>query len=156
MRLLIQILGLVFLSSACSKEEPGIYSGKQLEYALYQVNVEYAYSGKVIFSELLSGEIEVKIQLIGERGDDSYFFPAHLHYGAFGDADAPMAAMLNPVDMQTLESVTILGKLVKGEILKFDDLHQFDGHVKVHLADEGPDYHLILVAGNIGSNLLEN
>lgn len=28
----------------------------------------------------------------------------------------------------------------------------FDGHVKVHLANDGPDYGEILVAGNIGRN----
>jgi hypothetical protein len=35
--------------------------------------------------------------------------------------------------------------------LKFEDLSNFDGHVKIHLANEGPDYSVILVAGNLGA-----
>jgi hypothetical protein len=31
-------------------------------------------------------------------------------------------------------------------------MKSFDGHVKIHLANEGPDYEVILVAGNVGGN----
>ena len=58
--------------------------------------------------------------------------------------------MLNPVSSNKLESTTLLGSLSDGRNLKFDDLAAFDGHIKIHLANEGPDYTVILVAGNLG------
>src|SRR5690606_22543336 len=82
----------------------------------------------------------------------AHYFPAHLHYGAYGATDAPMAAMLSPVDLRTLKSVTVVESLASGESFNFEDVADFDGHVKVHLAADGPDYHIILVAGNIGKN----
>lgn len=99
-----------------------------------------------------TGGVEITLQLLGDRGDAAYYFPAHLHYGEYDMPEAPMAAMLNPVDIRTLKSVTVVGKLSSGEVFNFDDLENFDGHIKVHLADDGPDYHVILVAGNIGKN----
>ena len=45
-----------------------------------------------------------------------------------------------------------MSSLTNGEKLDFDDLEFFEAHIKVHLAAEGPDYNVILVAGNIGNS----
>jgi hypothetical protein len=143
-------VALVFLS--CQGNDEETFTGRQIKYKLLSANSEYPYEGTALFREMETGSVEITIQLSGDRGDVAYYFPAHLHYGVYGMPDAPMAAMLNPLDLRTLKSETIIDKLSSGEAFRFDDLEDFDGHIKVHLADDGPDYHVILVAGNIGKN----
>lgn len=152
MRCIFVFVPFLLIMSACGKEEEGLYTGQQLEYLLYSATSEYAYEGKVLFKEMVTGELEVTVQLFGDKREQAYFFPAHLHYESYDAPNAPMAAMLNPVDIRTLKSVSVIRQLARGENLSFNQLPDFDGHVKVHLAEDGPDYKVILVAGNIGSN----
>lgn len=63
-----------------------------------------------------------------------------------------MAQMLAPVDARNLESKTVVNKLADGSQMDFQRFKNFDGHIKVHLAEDGPDYHVILAVGNIGVN----
>ena len=142
----------VVLSVFSCGQEDATFKGRQITYPLSAANTDYLYEGTAIFKELEMGGVEVTLQLAGDRGEGAYYFPVHLHYGEYDMPEAPMAAMLNPVDIRTLKSVTIVDKLSSGEAFNFDDLGNFDGHIKVHLADDGPDYHVILVAGNIGKN----
>lgn len=147
------LLIFVILASACREEEDSAYTGRELEYDLDQVTPEYNYRGKILFKELQTGALEIHIELMGERAAGEHYFPAHLHYGKFELPHAPMAVLLNPVDIRTLKSVTVSDSLADGESFAFEDIQDFDGHVKVHLAEDGPDYHVILVAGNIGRNV---
>lgn len=142
----------ILICSSCAKDDEEELIGREAEYELLPANAEYLYEGRVLFRDLKSGGVEITIELSGNKGDAAYYFPAHLHHGAYDTPEAPMAAMLNPVDIRTLKSVTVVNKLATGEPFRFDDLDGFDGHIKVHLADDGPDYHVILVAGNIGKN----
>jgi len=153
MRHIFLFLGILCIYSSCSSEEgDNTYTGKEIEYELFQASDAYNYQGKVLFKELKSGQIETVIQLNGDKGNEAYYFPAHLHFGTYDSPDAPMAVMLTPVDFRTLTSITVVGELSNGEILSFGGLTDFDGHIKVHLAADGPDYTVILVAGNIGTN----
>ncbi|WP_192349587.1 hypothetical protein [Algoriphagus sp. Y33] len=136
---------------SCSESDPDIYTGQKLEYQLYKAS-EFDYTGTLTVRELTDGNLELTIQLQGERSTSSTTFPAHLHYGNYSDPEAPMAAMLNSVSGSDLHSKTVLGALMNGDKLSYEDFQSFDGHVKVHLANEGPDYRVILVAGGIGSN----
>lgn len=95
--------------------------------------------------------MEWTLRLDGAKSHSEVSFPAHLHFGSYDQPNAPLAQVLTPVSSQNLNSVTLLGPLSNGATLRFDDLLLFDGHVKVHLASEGPDYGVILVAGNLGS-----
>lgn len=140
----------LFCCFSCAGDDEEKFAGRKVEYALLSANLEYNYEGMVLFREMETGSVEITIQLTGNKGESAYYFPAHLHYGAYNMPDAPMAAMLSPVDIRTLESVTVVDKLATGEAFTFDELEGFEGHIKVHLADDGPDYHVILVAGNIG------
>ncbi|MDR7131907.1 hypothetical protein J2X69_004273 [Algoriphagus sp. 4150] len=139
---------------SCSESDPDSYTGQKLEYQLYKAS-EYDYTGTLTVRELTDGNLELTLQLQGERSTSSTTFPAHLHYGNYSEPEAPMAAMLTPVSGSNLQSKTVLGALMNGDKLSFEDFQSFDGHVKVHLANEGPDYRVILVAGDIGSNLDE-
>ncbi|MCH6233499.1 hypothetical protein [Cognataquiflexum rubidum] len=148
-------LAFIFLSSlvlfSCEQEKETIYTTNELTYNLYQGS-DFNYTGKVQIKELLSGDLELTLELNGSKDTDPYFFPAHLHFGSYETADSPIAFQLDPVDIRTLKSVTILGQLSDGSKLKFADLNTFDGHIKIHLADSGPDYQVILSVGNIGTN----
>lgn len=148
-------LAFIFLSAlvliSCEQEKETIYTTNELTYNLYQGS-DFNYTGNVKIKELLSGDLELTLELNGNKDNDPYFFPAHLHFGSYEIADSPIAFQLNPVDIRTLKSVTILGQLSDGSKLKFADLNTFDGHIKIHLADSGPDYQVILSVGNIGAN----
>ncbi|MEB2778063.1 hypothetical protein SYJ56_22310 [Algoriphagus sp. D3-2-R+10] len=146
---------LVLLSfGSCSETDPDIYTGQKLEYQLYKAS-EYDYNGTLTVRELTDGNLELSLQMVGQSSTSATTFPAHLHYGDYTDSEAPMAFMLTPVSGSDLHSKTVLGPLMNGTKLSFEDMKTFDGHVKVHLASEGPDYKVILVAGNIGSNVDE-
>lgn len=148
-------LAFIFLASlvlfSCEPEKETIYTTNELTYNLYQGS-DFNYTGKVHIKELLSGDLEMTLELNGNKDTDPYFFPAHLHFGSYETSDSPIAFQLDPVDVRTLKSKTILGQLSDGSKLKFADLETFDGHIKIHLADSGPDYQVILSVGNIGAN----
>ncbi|OOG74937.1 hypothetical protein [Algoriphagus sp. A40] len=146
---------LVFLMAvglgACTEQEPDLYTGKQLEFGLFKSS-DFEYNGTLTVNELRDGKLEFDIQLEGANSSTEYNFPAHLHFGGYDQADAPIAYLLNPVSSKDLESSTVLGELSDGSKLTFEQMKTFDGHVKIHLANEGPDYEVILVAGNVGGN----
>ena len=137
---------------ACQQEEDeSLYTGNSASYDLFQSS-DFEYRGVATFRELISGDVEVEIELQGPSSNDPYFFTSHLHFGSYDAESADVAYLLNPVDIKTLNSKTILGQLSNGDNLDFEALKTFDGHIKIHLADEGPDYAVILATGNIGSN----
>ncbi len=147
------LIGVLMLCFSCSQQEDEVYSKREARQTLHPANSMFKYEGEVIFKEMLSGEIEVVIELKGEKGYEAYYFPAHLHFGTYDTPDAQLAVMLDPVDIRTLKSTTVISELSDGTKLRFDNLDLFEGHVKIHLAADGPDYEVILSAGNIGGNL---
>lgn len=149
-KLLLALIVSVGLAS-CSDQEPDLYTGNQLDFELFQSST-YDFRGNLEVKELTNGSLEFKIRMDGAKSYGDYSYPAHLHFGSYDQADAPIAHLLNPVSAKNLESVTVIGTLSDGSTLTFDQLKTFDGHVKIHLANEGPDYGVILVAGNVGSN----
>src|SRR5690606_5275349 len=76
---------LLFSHFSCSLEdEEAVFTGRQAEYPLHQTHTEFGYQGKVVFKELPSEELEVTILLEGEKGDEAYYFPTHLHFKCYG------------------------------------------------------------------------
>lgn len=139
---------------ACSETEPEQYTGQELSYDLFKAS-DYDFTGRLTVKELVGGQLEFNLRLNGPKATSDYSYPAHFHFGSYDQADAAIAYMLSPVSAKSLESVTVLGKLSDGTTLSFEEMKFFDGHIKVHLAGEGPDYQVILVAGNVGGNLSE-
>jgi hypothetical protein len=155
MKKLLLILIASFSFWSCSKTDDKKYSGNQLEFNLFQSS-EYDFRGRLLVKELLDGNLELTLKMTGPKSSSEYLFPAHLHFGSYDQANSSIASLLNPVSSKTLESVTVLGALSDGSRLDFQAMKLFDGHVKIHLANDGPDYGVILVAGNIGSNPTAN
>ncbi len=145
------ILLLITGMLSCQKEEESVYSGNSVSYDLFQSS-DFEYKGLATFRELKSGEVEIALELQGPRSEEAYYFTSHLHFGPYDAEGADVAYLLNPVDIRTLGSKTVLGQLSNGTSLDFEAVKNFDGHIKIHLADEGPDYSVILATGNIGSN----
>lgn len=132
--------------TSCDKLKESIYTDKVLKYDLNTVSTQYGYTGNVVIKEFSDGGgLEVTLTLEGEDSRNAYYFPAHLHFGQYHQGEhADMAAALNPVDIRPLKSVTML------KDFSLDQLNSGYFHIKVHLAEEGPDYNVILVAGNVG------
>lgn len=151
MNKLILIPFLLLFIVSCQNESESKYTNNELAYFLFPGS-DFDYTGIATFKELLNGELELTIQLDGAKGTEAYYFPAHLHFGSYDVAGAPMAFHLQPIDSRTLTSTTLIGQLSDGRKLSFPDLEDLDAHIKVHLADSGPDYAVILVLGNIGRN----
>ncbi|WP_425638421.1 hypothetical protein ACPUEN_03295 [Algoriphagus yeomjeoni] len=154
MRNVIIVLLVLICFGSCTESDQDLYTGQRLDFQLFKAS-DFNYSGTFSVRELIDGNLEATIQLVGERSSAATTFPAHLHHGDYTDPEAPMALMLTPVSGDDLQSKTVLGSLMDGTKLSFEDMKIFDGHVKVHLASEGPDYQVILVAGNVGSNVDE-
>lgn len=150
------IFGFLFLSGfwSCTDPEPEVYSGQKLDYELFKSS-DFDYSGQLSVQELIDGSLELTIMLKGASSASATTYPAHLHFGTYDQADTPIAAILNAIPSKELKSVTILDKLSDGNKLDFDAFKNFNGHVKVHLAADGPDYGVILVAGNVGNTNLD-
>jgi len=142
-----------FLS--CGIEEESDYTQNIITYSLV-AGSDFDFSGVANVRELRVGGVEVELVLSGQKTTEPYFYPAHLHFGAYDSTVAPMAQMLSPVDARTLESRTVITQLHDGSSMDFNRFKNFDGHIKVHLAEDGPDYNTILVLGNVGANASMN
>lgn len=146
MRSLILLLCILALNGCSDDTEPSDYTGKQEAYTLVQGS-DFPISGIATFLERRDGTTEIQILLTGTEGDISH--PAHLHYGDYSIPDAEMAATLTPVFGKTGKSITILEALMDETPISYDELINFEGHIKVHL-DGGPNKSTILAAGDIG------
>lgn len=147
------MFGIIFsmFISACTITEPVDYLNK-ITYELNKSS-DFDYTGTLEVRERTDGKLELVLRMFGATANQSISYPAHLHFGSYDTPDAEMAAVLNPVNANTLTSITDLSQLADGSNLTFEEFKSFDGHIKVHLASEGPDYKVILVAGNVGSNI---
>lgn len=133
----------------CSSDDNGNneLTGRALVYPLASGS-DYNTSGTVTFQEKKDGNLRVVVE-IGPTGLEVHH-PVHLHYGAY-EKDAPMAALLQPAYGMTGKSTTDNIVLADYTLLTYDDLKNFDGHVKVH-GDDDANKDLILACGNIGTN----
>jgi hypothetical protein len=150
MRASLSVVFVVLFLVSCQVEEEK-YTARSVTYSLFQSS-DFPYEGTASVRELQSGELEVELILTGATSREQYFFPTHLHFGSYEEADAVIATVLNPIDIRTLRSTTVLGTLSDGSTLQFEDFTGFDGHIKIHLAEDGPDYSIILASGNVGKN----
>lgn len=151
MKKLLSILLISLIFFACNKEDDRRYTRNEVTYQLFQSS-DFAYMGMATLRELNTGELEMEITLDGPKDSTPYFFPVHLHFGSYDQADTPIAFLFNPVDIRTLKSVTKMDVLSDGRVLTFEDFKNFDGHIKIHLADSGPEYNIYLTVGNVGAN----
>jgi hypothetical protein len=147
-KLLVVVLGLIILG--CQERENTIdeFTGNELVYSLQSGSV-YAISGTIMFKERKDGSSQVYVNLSGTEGNIE--LPVHLHLGDISEADADVAALLNPVNGSTGKSETHLKKLANELPISFADIKALNASIKIHLSETGPGRDIILAAGNIGS-----
>lgn len=155
MRKLLFVFFLAIALMGCSETESEIYTGNQRNYELFKSS-DFDFSGSVEVKELVAGGLEFSIALAGPKGESSINYPAHLHFGGIEQPNVIIAAMLNPVNSPTLKSTTTINELTDGTKLNFKSFETFQGHIKVHLTSDGPDYKIILVSGHVGKNFIRS
>lgn len=146
-RFLIPVFSILVLFS-CETKEPEVVA-EELTYNLFRAGYEPVY-GEVTFSDIGEGAVRATITL--ENTDERFDFPAHLHFGSIAEV-GELAIRLQDVDGATGQSVTDLSAVTmpNGEAFRFEMLEEFNGSVKIHLA-EGVLGQYVLSYGNIGAN----
>ena len=148
-KLLIFILPVFFLACTSSEETKDIYTGESVSYSLFSGS-DVGSAGEVEFKERTDGSVDVIITLDQYNGRES--FPVHLHYGDLSNPDAPQATLLSNFSGEKGQSITNVKTLADESLFTIERARNFDGSIKIHLGDTGPDYDVIISAGNIGSN----
>ena len=139
--LLIFVLGFTFLSGCSKDDAPEISESKvfQLRYV-----DDPSLLGKVIIKKNTDGSSTVSLQL---NGTSTEVHPAYIYYNSLAQG-GPIAITLDPCGC--LESNTVVTKLDNGQDISYEELINFNGHVKIHHTYQ--DIGTILLNGNIGSN----
>lgn len=104
-------------------------------------------SGTIMFAERKSGFTLATINLSGTNADGDH--PAHIHANDIATGGGIIIDLTN-VDGQTGMSQTHIEKNNSGDPVSYEDLIDFDGHVKVHLSAE--NLSSVIAGGDIGSN----
>ena len=144
------MLALIGGLASCQKSElVSDFTGNQAVYTL-AAGSTYDVNGTVTFKERKNGTTTVLIELTGTEGDSK--FPVHLHLGNISTPDAEIALLLSPVTASTGKSETIVTALANETQVTYKELLAMAACVKIHLAQSGPSYSVILAAGNIGAN----
>jgi len=149
-KILVLVLGLSIIG--CQERENALddFTGNEVVYSLKSGSV-YDISGTITFKERKDGSAQVFVSLSGTEGNIE--LPVHLHLGDISEADADVAALLNPVKGTTGKSETHLTKLANEQAISFADILELNASVKIHLSETGPGRDIILAAGNIGAAL---
>jgi hypothetical protein len=155
MKAIVSILGLALvLLWGCQSNEDvpaapdSSLTGNAVTYELSAASL-WDIHGTATFYERKDGSTLVALKLEGM--DDSNLHPAHLHFGDITVDKAEIAVPLKSVDGATGTSNTIVRMLSDETPVTYEQLKNFDGCVKIHLAAEGDGANVILAGGNIGS-----
>jgi hypothetical protein len=149
MKQVIGLLTLVAFLIACqeSVSPKTDFTGNESTYALLSGST-YPINGTVTFKEKKDGSTFIRIEVSGTEGEIQH--PVHLHMGDISVAGADVIALLNPVLGKTGISETDLSMLSDESTITYQQLVQYNGCIKIHLSDSGPDKNIILAGGNIG------
>ena len=135
----------------CSADDTAVneYTGNEISYSLFSGS-EIGTAGEVTFKERTDRTVDIIVTL-DNRYQGNY--PVHLHYCDLSIPDAPQATLLADYDGEKNISMTNLSLLADETPFTFDRVDGFNGSVKIRLGRTGPDYDVLISAGNIGSNV---
>lgn len=127
----------------CSNDES---SSDQLQSKVFQLRYVENPSllGKVIINENSDGSSLVTLEL---NGTSTEIHPAYIYYNSSSEG-GEIAITLDPCGC--VESNTIVSKLDNGTAITYEELINFNGHVKIH--NTFSDIGTILLQGEIGAN----
>jgi hypothetical protein len=121
-------------------------TGNTTVYDLGERDVE-GISGTATFSERISGETLVILDLEGTPEDGTH--PAHIHMNTAAEGGG-IVVTFNPVDGATGMSRTNVTSLDGGDNVTYEDLIAYDGYINVHLSAD--NLATIVAQGDIGVN----
>lgn len=126
----------------CSNDE----GSEQLKSQIYQLRYveDPSLLGKVIFTENSDGSTNIKMEL---NGTSTEIHPTFIYYNSLSEG-GPIAITLDPCGC--LVSNTRVTQLDNGQSITFEELINFDGHLKVHRSENFME--TILLQGEIGIN----
>ena len=103
-------------------------------------------SGNVSFVKYEDGRTEVILKINNSSKD---IHPAFIYANSLTEG-GPVALTLAPIECDCEESITVVSKWDNGQAVTYEDLINFDGHLKIH---QNKDHLEIVIAqGNIGMN----
>ena len=142
----LPVLLALLLATGCGtdsmEDETGL-TGNSEGYALEEVDGSDI-SGSIRFEELHGGDTFVTMQLAGVDFEETY--ELRLHDNTV-DEGGPMRLELGEVYGVTGVNEGIIN--AEDNLLTYDDLIQYDGHVVVHVSENNET---LVAAGNIGAN----
>ena len=139
--LLFLTLGIGLLSG-CNKDDSPVLTQSKVFQLRYVDNPSLL--GKVIVKKNDNGSSTVTIEL---AGTSSEVHPVYIYNNSLEEGGT-IAITLDPCGC--LESNTVVTQLDNGQPISYEELINFDGHVKIHSTFQ--DMETILLQGNIGSN----
>jgi hypothetical protein len=136
------VIVISFSLSNCSKDD----GPAQLKSQIYQLRYvdDPSLLGKVIISENADGSSNVLMEL---NGTSTEVHPTFIYYNSLAQG-GPVAITLDPCGC--LVSNTRVTKLDNGNKITFEELINFNGHLKVHRSADHME--TILLQGEIGIN----
>jgi hypothetical protein len=144
--LFLLIISYAAVSCEEKENENRELTGNEVVYQLLSGS-DFGVSGTATVKELVGGKAKIVVELNGLPTSGNH--PVHLHWGDVGTPNAEIAALLTPIS-STNTSETQLTLLSDETAVTYQSLLNLDASIKVHLAENGPDRDIILVAGNIG------
>ncbi|MEB8330064.1 hypothetical protein OO009_11920 [Flavobacteriaceae bacterium KMM 6897] len=103
-------------------------------------------SGNVSFVKYEDGRTEVILQINNSSKD---IHPAYIYTKSLAEGGT-VALTLAPIECDCEESITVVSKLDNGTPITYEQLINFDGHLKIHQNEEHLE--LVIAQGNIGIN----
>jgi hypothetical protein len=122
-------------------------TGTKEQYDLFPVEDQNA-SGTIQIFERKSGESKLRITYPdGPRND---LHPVNLYSESFEDSGS-LVLNLNPIDPANGFSDSHVSELLNGSEIKYEQLVNFDGHIRIHLSPSALS--IVLAAGEIGPGI---
>ncbi|MET7030097.1 hypothetical protein [Sediminicola luteus] len=141
--LLIAIFSL--LISGCGKDDATEVILAKNVFALSPV-ADSNISGNVSFVKYEDGRTEVILQINNSSKD---IHPAFIYSNSLAEG-GPVALTLAPIECDCEESITVVSKWDNGQAVTYEELINFDGHLKIH--QNSDHLEIVIAQGNIGAN----
>ena len=142
----VLLVPLSWLIIGCTEELPNI-TGKNHLYELMPTS-DHNIDGHIKIRERFDGSTQLELVLENANPNETYL--AYIHHSNALDGGA-VAITLTPVDGHSQTSVTEISNLDAGNAISYEELLEFDGHLKIHSAE---DPVIFVAQADIGKNAL--
>ena len=132
----------------CSEDDSPSATGRSEAFDLASVSGNNV-QGSASFIERTDNVVQIDITISGTQQGDNH--PAHIHFESATEGGV-IALSLNPIVGSSGTSTTEVTTLDNGAPVTYQELINFDGHLKIHLSES--ELGTVLSQGDIGGNAL--